>query len=254
MKILLSPAKSLDYTSKMPTERATQPLFQKESVKLIEVLRDRSPEDLGSLMSISSKLADLNHERFQQYSTTFDASNSRPAIYAFAGDVYTGLDAYTLDVNLLDKAQDSVRILSGLYGFLRPLDLLQPYRLEMGTKLETSKAQNLYGFWGDQLTRAINEEINNELELVINLASQEYFKVIDSQQLSGTLVSPVFKDFKNGKLKIIAFFAKKARGMMTRFLLENEIIELEDLLNFNSDNYRYSEAETQDPQQPVFVR
>ncbi len=253
MKILLSPAKNLDYDSELPTSRGTQPKFKSQIAEIIEVMKDKSAKEIAKLMSISDDLAQLNYERYQNFEDEFNKSTSRPAIYAFAGDVYTGLDAYDLDTDLLDKAQDSIRILSGLYGYLRPLDFIQPYRLEMGTKLPVGDNKNLYGFWQETVTDSLNKEITAD-EVVVNLASNEYFKVVNDKQLNGKLITPVFKDFKNGKLKVIAFYAKKARGSMTRFLIENEIDSLDDLKAFSEMDYKFSEKETSNPHEPVFTR
>ncbi|KEZ94196.1 MULTISPECIES: peroxide stress protein YaaA [Nonlabens] len=253
MKILLSPAKTLDYKTELPIDNYTQPIFIKEALKLNKVLRNISKNELGKLMHISESLADLNYNRNQEFDKEFTTDNSRPAVYAFAGDVYTGLDAYTLKVNRIDDMQSMVRILSGLYGYLRPLDLLQPYRLEMGTKLPVENDRNLYAFWKDIVTPSLNKEIQQD-EVVVNLASNEYFKVIDKKSLNGQLISPVFKDYKNGKLKVISFFAKKARGSMARFLIETQSSSLQDVLSFQKDDYRYSEKDTVNENEPVFIR
>lgn len=253
MKILLSPAKTLDYQTALPTNAITQPLFPEEALLLNGVLKNMSKKKVGELMHISDALADLNYQRYNEFQSHFDTNNSRPAIYAFAGDVYTGLDTYTLPKKHEQHLQDSVRILSGMYGYLRPLDLLQPYRLEMGTKLPVGAYKNLYEFWKDKVTPSLNEEIQ-ENELVVNLASNEYFKVIDKKNLKGQLITPVFKDYKNGKLKVISFFAKKARGTMARFLVENKANSLKDVLAFQKDEYRYSSKDTEKENEPVFIR
>ncbi len=253
MKILLSPAKTLDYQSQLPTKNSTQPLFPKEAKKLNGVLKKMSKKKIGELMHISDALADLNHQRYKDFKETFNINNSRPAVYAFAGDVYTGLDAYSLPKNKEKALQDKVRILSGMYGYLRPLDLLQPYRLEMGTKLPVGNHNNLYSFWKDIVTPSLNTEIVDG-EIVVSLASNEYFKVIDKKTLKGQLITPVFKDYKNGKLKVISFFAKKARGAMARFLVENDANSLKDILAFQENDYRYSSADTENENEPVFIR
>lgn len=253
MKILLSPAKSLDFETKLPTVKTSQILFLAEAEKINTVLEKKSKQQLKDLMSISDKLAELNYQRYKTFSPPFNAENARPAIYAFSGDVYLGLDAYTISEKNIEKLQDSVRILSGLYGLLKPLDLIQAYRLEMGTDLDVNGAKNLYEFWGDKITKALNEEIT-DAEIVLNLASNEYFKSVNSKNLSGTLISPVFKDFKNGKLKIISFFAKKARGSMARFAVDNDVKNLKELLTFDIDGYHYSDSETQIENNPVFIR
>lgn len=253
MKILLSPAKSLDFESKLPIEEATQPIFLAESEKLNAVLEKKSKKQLKDLMNISDKLAELNYQRYKDFSTPFNSDNARQAIYAFSGDVYVGLDAYTIPKNKIQLLQDSVRILSGLYGVLKPLDLIQPYRLEMGTDLKVNTKKNLYEYWGNKITEALNEELGEE-DIVLNLASNEYFKSINSQKLKGTLISPVFKDFKNGKLKIISFFAKKARGSMARFVIDNNVNSYEKLLNFDVDGYQFSRNESKNENEPVFIR
>ncbi|MGJ8685023.1 MAG: peroxide stress protein YaaA [Nonlabens sp.] len=253
MKILLSPAKTLDYETELPTATHTQPLFPKEAKKLNGVLKKMSKKSVGELMHISDALAGLNYQRYKEFQKDFNPENSRPAVYAFAGDVYTGLDAYTISNKHEQALQDKVRILSGMYGYLRPLDLLQPYRLEMGTKLPVGNHKNLYEFWKDKVTPSLNKEIEVD-ELVVNLASNEYFKVIDKKKLKGELITPVFKDYKNGKLKVISFFAKKARGTMARFLVENNASNLQDLIAFQEDDYRFSSADTENENEPVFIR
>ncbi|GAK97291.1 UPF0246 protein YaaA [Nonlabens tegetincola] len=212
MKILLSPAKSLNYEAKPVVTEFTTPLFKDQAVQLNKGLKKLSRKKLSELMSISDKLADLNYDRNQEFAIDFNQENSKQAIYAFDGDVYTGLDAYTLSESQIKKAQKSIRILSGLYGYLRPLDLMQPYRLEMGTKWSIGGNDNLYQYWKDVVTPALNEEMTED-ELVVNLASNEYFKVINKKELTGKLISPVFKDYKNGKLKVISFFAKKLEAL-----------------------------------------
>ncbi|MEX0995543.1 MAG: peroxide stress protein YaaA [Flavobacteriaceae bacterium] len=253
MKILLSPAKSLDFESKLPTEKNTQPIFLAEAEKLNAVLEKKSKKQLKDLMGISDNLAELNYQRYKTFSTPFNAKNARPAIYAFSGDVYVGLDAYTLPKNKIENLQETVRILSGLYGILKPLDLMQPYRLEMGTDLKVNTKKNLYEYWGDKITEALNEELSED-EIVLNLASNEYFKSVNTKKLNGRLISPVFKDFKNGKLKIISFFAKKARGSMARYVVENDIKNEKDLLGFDLDGYQFSRNETKIDNKPVFIR
>ncbi len=253
MKILLSPAKSLDFKTKLPTEKHTELLFGKEASTLVKTLKNKSKDELKSLMSISDNLALLNAQRYQDFSFPFSANTARAAIYAFSGDVYVGLDTYSIEQNKIDLLQNSVRILSGLYGYLKPLDLIMPYRLEMGTQLSINGHNNLYEFWGDKITKALNNE-NKEGDIVLNLASNEYFKSIKAENLHGTLISPVFKDFKNGKLKIISFYAKKARGLMTRYVIDNSVTRYEDLLKFNTDGYAYSQNETTNPNEPVFIR
>lgn len=254
MKIVVSPAKSLNFENTLPTQRATQPQFLEEAKKLNSKLSNKTKKEISTLMSISDKLADLNYQRFQEFEVPFTPKNARPAIYTFDGDVYTGLDAYTIPIEKLDKLQDTLRILSGMYGILRPLDLMQAYRLEMGTHLEYYSKKNLYEFWGDTLTDKLNSELEED-ELFVNLASQEYFKSIKPQKLKVPVITPIFKDFKNGKLKIIAFFAKKARGSMVRYIIDNDVNSIVGLKGFNYDGYGYSaEHSNDDKRELVFVR
>lgn len=238
MKIVLSPAKSLNFEKELPTALHTEPLFLKESREVHKVLKEKKPADLSDLMSISDKLADLNWKRNQVWKTPFNASNARPAVYTFDGDVYIGLDAYSLHQKKIQVLQDSLRILSGLYGLLKPLDLMQAYRLEMGTKLPIGESRNLYEYWKPTITNALNKELQ-EGELFVNLASTEYFSAVDVKALKVPVVTPEFKDYKNGKLKIISFFAKKARGMMVRYIIDTNAQTLDDLKGFNYDGYQF---------------
>jgi len=240
MKIVISPAKSLDFKTKVPTDKFTEAQFLSEAEKINKVLKNKSPKELSKLMSVSEKLADLNWERNQEWHLPITPENGRQAVYAFKGTVYEGLEAYSLPEEKIDDLQQKLRILSGQYGILRPLDLILPYRLEMGTKLKVGAKENLYKFWGDRLTEALNDEMEDGEEL-INLASNEYFKVLNKKLLKAPVVTPVFKDFKNGKLKVISFFAKKARGMMVRFILDHNIERSEDLKLFNRGAYAYDE-------------
>lgn len=253
MKIVLSPAKSLDYESPLPTGRYSQPQFLQEAEKLNAILRKKSPRALARLMSISDPLAQLNWVRNQEFHPPFDPDNARPAIYAFNGDVYQGLDAYSLPEEKLDRLQDSLRILSGLYGMLRPLDLIQPYRLEMGTSLKVGRKKNLVEFWKKTLTSHLNETLEDG-ELFVNLASQEYFGALDPKQLKVPVISPVFKDRKNDQLKVIGFFAKRARGAMVRYILDTDARTLEDLKGFDRDGYGFSPEHSKKPGELVFVR
>ncbi|HLR26582.1 MAG TPA: peroxide stress protein YaaA [Fodinibius sp.] len=253
MKIVLSPAKSLDYDSELPTDQATQPRFLDKAERLNSELAQKSKDELKKLMDISQDLADLNYERYQKFSTPFTQENARPCIYAFDGSAYKELDAYTISDDKLDRLQNSLRILSGMYGLLRPLDLMQPYRLEMGTKMAVNGYDRLYDFWDDGLTEALNDELDDD-ELFVNLASKEYFKALQPDKLKVDVIKPKFKDFKDGDLKVIGFYAKKNRGTMTRYLVENEVDSYEGLLGFNGNDYRYSEEHTEDKQEPVFVR
>ena len=253
MKIVLSPAKSLEFDRTVPTTKFTVPEFLDQSEKLNRILAKKSPRSLSKLMSISNDLAELNWERNQEFSPPFTPENARPAIYAFNGDVYQGLDAYSIPEDNLDRLQDTLRILSGLYGILRPLDLIQPYRLEMGTQLKIGRKKNLYEFWKPIITDFLNQELQ-EGELFINLASNEYFSALDAKKLKATIITPVFKDWKNDKLKVISFFAKKARGSMVRYILDTEARTLEDIRGFNLDGYIYSREHTLKENQPVFIR
>ncbi len=253
MKIVISPAKSLDFESKLPTEQITMPVFLEEAEKIQKVLSKKKPKALMDLMNISAQLADLNWERNQNFSLPFTRDNARPALYAFNGDVYTGLDAYTLPSDKIPVIQEKLRILSGLYGILKPLDLIQPYRLEMGTSLKVGRKKNLYDFWRDTLTKALNEEMEKG-EVLVNLASNEYFSALDAKNLKAEVITPVFKDWKNDKLKVLSFFAKKARGSMVRYLIETGASNLEEIRGFAEDGYEYSREHTLKENQPVFVR
>ena len=253
MKIVISPAKTLDYKTKLPTTRATQPIFMEEAEKINCKLERKSKKAIGELMGISDKLAELNYQRYKEFNTPFTKQNSRPAIYAFAGDVFVGFDAYSLPVNKLDKLQESLRILSGMYGMLRPLDLIQPYRLEMGTKLSIDRKKDLYSFWKKRLTDELNKELK-ENELFLNLASVEYFKSVDEKKLKVPVISPVFKDMSKGELKIISFYAKKARGSMSRFAIDHDVNTLDDVKAFDYDGYSFSEKYTEKENEPVFIR
>ncbi|MUP46809.1 peroxide stress protein YaaA [Gramella sp. BOM4] len=253
MKIVVSPAKTLDYESKLPTTRGTQPEFLETAAKLNRKLSRQTKKELSELMSISDKLADLNYTRYQEFEEEHDKKNSRPAMYAFNGDVYTGLDAYSIPTEKLDKVQDTLRILSGMYGILRPLDLIQPYRLEMGTSIGIERKKDLYEVWKKKVTDYLNNELEDD-ELFLNLASNEYFKSVDKKKLKVPVISPVFKDFKNGKLKIISFFAKKARGSMVRYIIDNDCESLNDIKGFDYDGYRFSEEHTKKENEPVFIR
>lgn len=252
MKIVISPAKSLDLDSAIPTNNFSQPQFLEESEKLSKVLKKKSPKKIGELMSISAKLSELNWQRNQDWELPFTTENARQAVYAFKGDVYIGLDAYTIEDNKLEQLNDKLRILSGLYGVLKPFDLIQAYRLEMGTKLKVGTKDNLYQFWENKITDALNAEME-EGELLVNLASNEYYKVVKPKLIENTIVTPQFKDYKDGKLKMISFFAKKARGMMVRYIIDNNINDIEGLKGFNSDGYGFSE-ELSSENELMFVR
>ena len=252
MKMVISPAKSLQFDSQLPSINFTTPNFSEEAKLINGLLKKKTSKALSELMHISDKLAQLNWERNQLFNS-HESNNRRPAIFTFNGDVFHGLDANTLSSEKIDRMQNQLRILSGLYGLLRPLDLIQPYRLEMGTNFSLGTHKNLYDFWKDKTTQQLNLEME-EGELFVNLASNEYFNVIDIKKLVAKIVTPQFKDFKNGKLKIISFFAKKARGMMVRHLVDVNAKTIEDIKTFNSDGYSYSANETVDPSKPVFTR
>ncbi|NIJ44768.1 hypothetical protein FHR24_001207 [Wenyingzhuangia heitensis] len=238
MKIVVSPAKSLDFESKVPTSNYTQGVFLEQAEKLSAILKKQTPADLSALMKISEKLGDLNWQRNQDWALPFSLDNARQAVFAFNGDVYTGLDAYTLKASEIEALQNKLRILSGQYGVLKPLDLMQPYRLEMGTKLKVAHHANLYQFWGDTVTECLNDEMT-ENEVFVNLASNEYFKVVKPKLLKVPVITPHFKDYKDGKLKIISFHAKKARGLMVRYILDHQVETKEDLKGFNYEGYAF---------------
>jgi len=240
MKAVVSPAKSLNFDSKLPSSRATQPIFLEEADTLNKKLERKTKAEISELMNISDKLADLNYQRYKDFTVPFDKNNARPAVYTFDGDVYTGLDAYTIPTEKFDTLQDTLRILSGLYGVLKPFDLMQAYRLEMGTKLKSGRTEDLYEFWGDKITNALNDELEND-ELFLNLASQEYFKAVNVNKLKVPVITPIFKDYKNGKLKIISFYAKKARGSMVRYIIDKNVQTIDDLKGFDYDDYGFSE-------------
>lgn len=245
MLVVVSPAKNLDFESVVPTREYSQPALLEETERLMKVCRTLSPADLSSLMKISDKLATLNANRFAEFSTPFTTENARQAMYAFNGDVYTGLDAYSLDTDTVAYAQNHLRILSGLYGLLRPLDLMQAYRLEMGTRLANPAGKDLYAFWNDTITLALNKALEAQGDnVLINLASNEYFKAVKKTSLDGMIITPTFKDCKNGQYKIISFFAKKARGLMARYILENRVEDVEGLKAFDVDGYQFSEAQS----------
>lgn len=240
MKLVISPAKSLDFETQLPTNKTTQPDFLKQSERLNKELKKKSVKALSELMKISNDLSQLNHDRNQEWALPFTETNARPAIYAFNGDVYRGLDAYTIPKNKLDHLQDTVRILSGLYGVLKPLDLIQPYRLEMGTKLNVGKNKNLYEFWKTDITKALNDELKDD-ELFLNLASVEYFKAVDQKALKVPIVNVDFKELKNGEYKTIGIYAKLARGLMTRYVIDNDVKTIADVKAFDIENYRFHE-------------
>ncbi|HBD27449.1 peroxide stress protein YaaA [Flavobacterium sp.] len=238
MKIVVSPAKSLNFESPLPIQNYTESLFLKEAETIQKTLKKKKPKQLMELMDISEKLADLNWERNQNWSLPFSPENARPAVFAFDGDVYIGLDAYTIPTDKFPVLEDKLRILSGLYGVLKPLDLMQQYRLEMGTSLPIGTKKNLYEFWKKKVTASLNSELQKD-ELFINLASNEYFSAVDTKTLKVPVITPEFKDYKDGKLKMISFFAKKARGLMVRYIIDTNAETIEDLKQFNYDGYAF---------------
>jgi len=254
MLALISPAKTLDYETALPTDSYTQPRLLEQSQQLIDVCRKLSATEIASLMSVSEKIANLNVDRFRDWNADFDFSNARQALFAFKGDVYTGLDAYHLKDQDIDFAQQHLRMLSGLYGLLRPLDLMMPYRLEMGTKLKNARGHNLYEFWGNMITDQINQDLAEiDAKVLVNLASDEYYKSVNEKKIQAEIIKPVFLDQKNGKYKVISFYAKKARGLMARYLIENQLNQAEQLKAFDSEGY-YFDAESSSNKELVFKR
>ena len=254
MKIVISPAKSLDFQRPLPTQEHTIPVFANDAEKINTVLKNKSTESLQKLMKISEKLANLNWNRNQAFlNSANNKNNQRAAIYTFNGDVYAGIESHTLEDNKIDIMQKKLRILSGLYGILKPLDLIQPYRLEMGTKLSVGNSTDLYQFWKKKVTDKLVNELERN-EMLVNLASKEYFSVLDTKAIKSPIVSPEFKDFRNGKLKVISFYAKKARGMMVRYLIEKNAKSLDDINSFKISGYRLSNEETINKFNPVFIR
>ena len=254
MLALISPAKTLDYESTLPTDTHTLPRLLDQSQQLIDVSRKLSATKIATLMSVSEKIATLNVARFNDWNQDFNFANARQALFAFKGDVYTGLDAYAMADQEIAYAQQHLRMLSGLYGLLRPLDLMMPYRLEMGTKLANPRGHNLYEFWGNIITDLINEDLAAvKSELLVNIASDEYYKSVKESKIKADIIKPVFLDQKNGKYKVISFYAKKARGLMARYIIENKIERAEDLKSFNTDGY-YFDAESSLKGELVFKR
>ncbi len=254
MLIIISPAKSLDFETAPTTNNFTMPEMLDDSVKLIGRLQKMSPKQLSKLMGISANLGELNFQRFQSWHLPFTMESAKQAVLAFNGDVYQGLDAATLSEGHLQLAQTKLRILSGLYGVLKPLDIIQAYRLEMGTKIKYYKSKDLYAFWNLTITKKVNDAVaESGSNVLINLASNEYFKCIDKKRLKAEIVTPEFKDLKNGRYKIISFFAKKARGLMTRFIIENDIKKVDNLHAFESEGYIFNPWLSK-PGNPVFTR
>jgi cytoplasmic iron level regulating protein YaaA (DUF328/UPF0246 family) len=252
MKIVISPAKSLNLDKELPTSLFTEASFLKQAETIQKTLKKKKPKQLMELMDISEKLADLNWQRNQDWQLPFTANNARPAIYTFDGEVYTGLDAYSLPVDKVTVLQDKLRILSGLYGILKPLDLMQAYRLEMGTSIAIGSKKNLYEFWKKILSDQLNSELNKD-ELFVNLASNEYFSAVDVKKLKVPVITPEFKDYKDGKLKMISFFAKKARGLMVRYIIDTNAETVEDLKGFNYEGYVF-DANLSEGNKLVFTR
>lgn len=254
MLVVVSPAKNLDFDTQVPVSEYTQPSLLGDADTLVQECKALTPADLSSLMKISDKLATLNANRFAEFSTPFTPDNARQALFAFNGDVYTGLDAQSLSEDDIAYAQQHLRILSGLYGVLRPLDLMQAYRLEMGTKLANSRGKNLYEYWGDTVTTEINKALAAQGDnVLVNLASNEYFKSVKPKQVDGMIITPVFKDKKNGQYKIISFFAKKARGLMARYILQNKVEDVAGLKAFDTAGYYFSEEQSTETEL-VFLR
>ena len=254
MLTVISPAKTLDYETPVAAKKQSQPLFMDRSAELVEILQNYTPKRLSKLMGISDKLARLNAERFAAWEPKSTKKNARQSLLAFKGDVYVGLDAGRFDQDDFAFAQDHLRILSGLYGVLRPLDLMQPYRLEMGTQLKNDHGNDLYAYWGDTITGALNKQLQkNGDKFLVNLASNEYFKSVRVDGLKAQVIAPVFKDEKNGKYKIVSFFAKKARGLMSGWMIRNRVSKPDDLVRFADAGYRFSPKDSTD-ESPVFLR
>jgi uncharacterized protein len=253
MLMVISPAKTLDYESPLATTKHTQPEFLDDACELVDQLKTLEPHDISNLMSVSDKLGQLNAERFRNWQMPFTPDNARQAVLAFKGDVYTGLDAESFSDKDFDVAQNRLRILSGLYGVLKPLDLMQPYRLEMGTRLENNRGKDLYAFWGSKITDELNRLLKADDGVLVNLASNEYFKSVRKKELDARLITPQFKDWKNGQYKMISFYAKKARGLMCRYAIQNNITQADDLKGFDLEGYRFSDEQS-DANNWVFLR
>lgn len=252
MILVISPAKSLDFESKLPTTLHTEAQFLQYSDRIHKLLKKKSAKSLSKLMSISEALGQLNYERNQSWQLPFTTETARPAMYAFSGEVYRGLDAYTIPNEHIERTQNTIRIISGLYGLLKPLDLIQPYRLEMGTKFPIGKNKNLYEFWQKTITKALNDELKSDT-LFLNLASNEYFKAIDTKALKVPVITAHFKDFKNGEYKMIMTFAKQARGLMARYVINTNAQTVEDVKGFNYEGYQFSEPMSTETEL-VFIR
>lgn len=254
MLIVISPAKKLDYSSPVAAKNHSQPELLDHSAELLQGLKKLSPQDVCALMGLSDNLGALNYERFQAWDRPFTEDNAKPAILAFKGDVYQGLDADSMTDKQLEWAQGHLRILSGLYGLLRPMDLMQPYRLEMGTRFANQRGKDLYQFWGNIITDEINSLLSNaKSPVLLNLASNEYFKSVQQKNIAGRIVTPVFMDKKGDKYKIVSFYAKKARGLMSAYIIKNKITVVEGIKKFDVDGYRFNSAMT-DGDSWVFTR
>lgn len=254
MHIIISPSKALNFDKKAPVSQRSELIFSAEARQIMEVLKEYNPEKLQKLMSVSASLAALNYDRNQTWHHPFMENDSKRALYAFQGDVYEGMEASTMSRSDIDYAQEHLSILSGLYGLLRPLDNIMPYRLEMGTSLSVGGHSNLYKFWGSKITEALESRMSNSGDAVlINLASTEYFKSVNTKQISTTIITPDFKDEKNGKFQIISFYAKRARGLMTRYIIENRLTDSGQLISFNEESY-FFEPELSTEKRPVFIR
>ena len=254
MLMVISPAKKLDTESQTTVTKSTQPQLLSEAEQLIRDLKQLAPQDVSALMHISDKLGTLNYDRYQQWQQPFTKDNAKQAVLSFKGDVYVGLGADSFTQKELDFAQQHLAILSGLYGVLRPLDLMQAYRLEMGTRFENSLGKDLYTFWGDKITQQLNKQLKkNKSQVLVNLASTEYFKSVDISALNANIITPVFKDEKNGVYKIISFYAKKARGMMAAYVIKRQVVDVEELKAFNAGGYTYQASQSNDKEW-VFTR
>lgn len=247
MLILISPAKKLDFETAPITDRHTQCAFLDDAQELINTVKQLSQTEIAKLMHLSDNLAELNVQRYQDWSLPFNPQNAKAALLAFKGDVYAGMNADTFTEANLSFAQQHLRMLSGLYGLLRPLDLMQPYRLEMGTRLSNPKGKNLYEFWGEKITDAVNQAVSESgSDMLLNLASNEYFKSVKTKQLNGQLITPQFKEYKDGDYKVIGIYAKRARGLMSRYIIENELIDAQGIKAFDWEGYSYNKALSDD--------
>lgn len=245
MLTVISPAKTLDFSTPPRALKATQPQFLVRAAELVEDARALNPEQIQDLMSVSTSIAELNHQRFMDWGLPFTSKNAKQSLLAFKGDVYVGLDAQSLDTAQMNFAQKHLRILSGLYGLLRPLDLMQPYRLEMGLSFANRGGKNLYEFWGDSITSALDVQLQKSgTRVLVNLASNEYFRSVQSRALDADVITPVFKELKGDRYKVVSFFAKRARGQMARFIIDNELNEPEGLKKFRAAGYRYNKSES----------